>query len=80
MKQVCVFVFSLTITAWLNDLHVLDISTLTWSTPSTTGTAPLPRDKAACAAFGKKIIYFGGFGPVTPANDSDEVIHSIVTH
>ena len=47
----------------LNDLHVLDIATWTWSRPSDTGAVPRPRAGAAAAALGCFMVMFGGATP-----------------
>eukprot|EP00961_Rhodomonas_salina_P135821 1827353-Rhodomonas_salina.1 len=49
-------------TGYVNDLHVLDVSTLSWQelTHNTTGDAPIPRTDMAFAAVQDKLFVFGG--------------------
>lgn len=44
----------------LSDLHVLDLKTMTWSSPATTGAAPAARTGHAAAALGDMLFVFGG--------------------
>ena len=44
-----------------NDLHILDIPTMTWTRPDVYGTPPSPRaGHTACTVFGKELLVFGG--------------------
>lgn len=45
---------------WNNHIHILDLETLTWSQPITTGNAPCPRAAHACATVGNRGYVFGG--------------------
>ncbi|XP_028293413.1 kelch domain-containing protein 2 [Gouania willdenowi] len=45
---------------WNNHIHILDLDTLTWSQPITTGDAPSPRAAHACATLGNRGYVFGG--------------------
>lgn len=45
----------------LNDVHVLDTETLTWSRPELTGDSPDPRDSHTMTLFGPRILVFGGW-------------------
>ncbi|XP_046358881.2 rab9 effector protein with kelch motifs-like [Haliotis rufescens] len=56
---------------WFDDLYCFDVATNTWSVVSADGPKPLPRDKLQCVALGKKIYYFGGFGPKSA--DADQL-------
>jgi len=44
----------------LNDLHVLDTRTMTWSSPAVKGTVPEARQDAAAVRFGAKLLLSGG--------------------
>jgi len=44
----------------LDDLHVLDVDTLTWSRPAVTGDKPTARSGHCLITVGKKIVLFGG--------------------
>lgn len=44
----------------LDDLHVLDADTLTWSRPETTGCKPTARSGHSLTAIGDKLFLFGG--------------------
>lgn len=46
----------------LNDLHILNIDTLTWSQPKTGGVAPQPRAGMTLTAVRDKLFVFGGNG------------------
>jgi hypothetical protein len=47
----------------LNDIHVLDLTTLTWSQLEVRGTLPSPRLGHSCVMLGSKVmIVFGGYG------------------
>lgn len=52
----------------MNDTHILDTRTFTWSQPSTTGSPPTPRDKHTSIRLGNKVYIFGGFGPEPEAS------------
>ncbi|KAJ0063299.1 hypothetical protein NL108_015778 [Boleophthalmus pectinirostris] len=45
---------------WNNHVHVLDLETLSWSQPVTTGNCPSPRAAHACATVGNRGYVFGG--------------------
>ncbi|KAK7945189.1 hypothetical protein WMY93_000917 [Mugilogobius chulae] len=45
---------------WNNHVHVLDLETLSWSQPITTGNSPSPRAAHACATVGSRGYVFGG--------------------
>ncbi|GAB1606050.1 kelch domain-containing protein 1-like [Argonauta hians] len=57
---------------WLNTIHSYNPEKNTWSLVGTSGIAPSPRDKISCAAVGKNIYYFGGFGPKKSDDDDEE--------
>ncbi|OEL24868.1 Acyl-CoA-binding domain-containing protein 4 [Dichanthelium oligosanthes] len=45
----------------MNDLHILDLETMTWDEFETTGTAPSPRSEHAAACFSERyLLIFGG--------------------
>ncbi|KAL4646273.1 host cell factor 1-like [Arapaima gigas] len=48
----------------LGDLWTLDIDTLTWSKPSVSGTAPLPRSLHSATTITNKMYVFGGWVPL----------------
>ncbi|XP_056129897.1 host cell factor 1b [Lampris incognitus] len=48
----------------LGDLWTLDIDALTWSKPSLTGTAPLPRSLHSATTIRDKMYVFGGWVPL----------------
>lgn len=52
----------------LGDLWVLDIGTLSWSRPKTTGAAPLPRSLHSATLIGDKMYIFGGWVPLIVDN------------
>ncbi|KDO31678.1 hypothetical protein SPRG_03596 [Saprolegnia parasitica CBS 223.65] len=54
---------------YLNDLHFLDIDTLTWSKPSVRGVAPEPRANHSSALVGTKLYIFGGWNGRKRLND-----------
>lgn len=45
---------------YLNDLHVLDLKTMCWSSPEVRGDMPVPRDSHSTVAIGKKLFVYGG--------------------
>ncbi|XP_078159009.1 uncharacterized protein LOC144554569 [Carex rostrata] len=45
---------------YLNDVHVLDVKTMTWSSPEVKGEVPAPRDSHVAVAIGNKMFIFGG--------------------
>lgn len=45
---------------YLNDVHVLDLKTMEWSSPDVRGTAPAPRDSHSAVAVGNRLFVFGG--------------------
>lgn len=54
----------------LGDVHVLDLATMTWSSPPTSGGVPAPRTRHTAAAFGERFLYvFGGGSQATFFND-----------
>lgn len=44
----------------LNDLHVLDVESMTWSVPTVTGTPPTTRNNHATFVVGSKLYVHGG--------------------
>ena len=45
----------------INDLHILDSHSMTWTRPSVYGTPPSPRaGHTACTVFGAELLVFGG--------------------
>ncbi|KXZ49410.1 hypothetical protein GPECTOR_21g636 [Gonium pectorale] len=54
----------------LSDVHVLDLATLTWSSPEISGKAPAARSASAAAAFGDRyVLLFGGGSVATCYSD-----------
>merc|ERR1712196_243667 len=47
-------------TIYMNDLHVLDVPTLSWRCPQTTGVPPIEREGHTAATLGACIYIFGG--------------------
>ncbi|KAH1083757.1 hypothetical protein J1N35_023518 [Gossypium stocksii] len=45
---------------YLNDLHVLDLRTMRWTSPQVRGHIPVPRDSHSAVAIGKKLVVHGG--------------------
>ncbi|XP_061371930.1 uncharacterized protein LOC133314464 [Gastrolobium bilobum] len=44
----------------LNDLHILDLRTMRWTSPEVKGDLPVPRDSHSTIAIGNKLIVYGG--------------------
>uniref|UniRef100_A0A0D9Y013 Acyl-CoA-binding domain-containing protein n=1 Tax=Leersia perrieri TaxID=77586 RepID=A0A0D9Y013_9ORYZ len=54
----------------LNDLHILDLETMTWDEFETTGTPPSPRSEHAAACYAdRSLLIFGGGSHSTCFND-----------
>ncbi|KAL8248955.1 hypothetical protein R6Q59_005823 [Mikania micrantha] len=45
---------------YLNDLHILDLNTMTWSSPEVKGDIPMPRDSHIAVSVDNKIFIYGG--------------------
>ncbi|KAF5194047.1 Rab9 effector protein [Thalictrum thalictroides] len=45
---------------YLNDLHVLDLKTMRWTSPEIKGDIPAPRDSHVSLAIGNKLLVYGG--------------------
>ncbi|TKY61570.1 Rab9 effector protein with kelch motifs [Spatholobus suberectus] len=45
---------------YLNDLHILDLRTMSWTSPELKGDLPVPRDSHSTLAIGNKLIVYGG--------------------
>ncbi|MBA0561562.1 hypothetical protein Golob_018377 [Gossypium lobatum] len=45
---------------YLNDLHVLDLRTMRWTSPQVRGHIPVPRDSHSAVAIGNKLVVHGG--------------------
>ncbi|CAI9103553.1 OLC1v1002056C1 [Oldenlandia corymbosa var. corymbosa] len=45
---------------YLNDLHVLDLKTMSWASPETQGNVPVPRDSHCAVAIGSRLFLYGG--------------------
>ncbi|OQR93437.1 hypothetical protein ACHHYP_02568 [Achlya hypogyna] len=54
---------------YLNDLHFLDIDTLTWTKRAARGPAPEPRANHSSAVIGTKLYIFGGWNGRKRLND-----------
>ncbi|KAK3517816.1 hypothetical protein QTP70_018960 [Hemibagrus guttatus] len=52
----------------LGDLWQLDIDTMTWSLPKTTGPSPLPRSQHSSNVIGNQMYVFGGWIPAEEKN------------
>ncbi|XP_062203609.1 acyl-CoA-binding domain-containing protein 6-like [Phragmites australis] len=61
----------------LNDLHILDLETMTWDEFETTGTLPSPRSEHAAACYAERyLLIFGGGSHSTCFSD----LHLLDTH
>ncbi|KAL2345613.1 hypothetical protein Fmac_006898 [Flemingia macrophylla] len=45
---------------YLNDLHILDLRTMSWTSPELKGDLPVARDSHSTLAIGNKLIVYGG--------------------
>lgn len=45
---------------YLNDLHILDLKTMRWSSPEVKGDIPVPRDSHGAVTVGKGLFVYGG--------------------
>ncbi|KAJ7973263.1 BTB-kelch protein [Quillaja saponaria] len=45
---------------YLNDLHILDLQTMRWTSPEVKGDMPVPRDSHSTVAVGNKLFVYGG--------------------
>ncbi|GJZ49806.1 Rab9 effector protein with kelch motifs-like protein [Tanacetum coccineum] len=45
---------------YLNDLHILDLKTMRWSSPEPQGDIPVPRDSHSAVTVDNKIFVYGG--------------------
>ncbi|KAK4424527.1 Rho GTPase-activating protein gacHH [Sesamum alatum] len=45
---------------YLNDLHILDLKNMEWSSPEVRGNVPAPRDSHSSVAVGNRLFVFGG--------------------
>lgn len=45
---------------YLNDLHILDLRTMRWSSPEPKGDVPVPRDSHSAVAIENKVFVYGG--------------------
>lgn len=45
---------------YLNDLHVLDLKNMRWTSPEVKGDVPVPRDSHSALAIGNKLFIYGG--------------------
>ncbi|GLT71601.1 hypothetical protein SLA2020_436070 [Shorea laevis] len=45
---------------YLNDLHILDLKTMQWTSPMVQGDIPVPRDSHSAVAIGNKVFVYGG--------------------
>ncbi|CAJ0931301.1 unnamed protein product, partial [Mesorhabditis belari] len=48
----------------LGDLWILDFESMTWDSPTTDGTCPLPRSLHTASLIGSKMFVFGGWVPL----------------
>ncbi|XP_059161103.1 kelch domain-containing protein 3-like [Physella acuta] len=54
-----------------NDLHKLDLATMTWTKLNVTGTCPTPRRRQCASVVGTKVYFFGGTSPRLSSDKSD---------
>lgn len=45
---------------YLNDLYVLDLKTMRWTSPEVRGSIPVPRDSHSAVAIGNRLFLYGG--------------------
>lgn len=45
---------------YLNDLHILDLKTMRWTSPEVRGNMPAPRDSHSAVALDNKLFVYGG--------------------
>uniref|UniRef100_A0A1D1YZC3 Rab9 effector protein with kelch motifs n=1 Tax=Anthurium amnicola TaxID=1678845 RepID=A0A1D1YZC3_9ARAE len=45
---------------YLNDVHILDLKTMTWTYPEVKGELPVPRDSHTAVAIGNRLLVYGG--------------------
>lgn len=45
---------------YLNDLHVLDLNTMNWTSPVVKGDIPVPRDSHSAVPISNKLFVYGG--------------------
>lgn len=45
---------------YLNDLHILDLRTMRWTSPEVKGDLPVPRDSHTTLSIGNKLFVYGG--------------------
>ncbi|XP_016451042.1 uncharacterized protein LOC107775779 isoform X2 [Nicotiana tabacum] len=45
---------------YLNDLHVLDLKSMKWTSPEVRGEMPIPRDSHSAVAIGNRLYIYGG--------------------
>ncbi|KAK1401844.1 Galactose oxidase/kelch repeat superfamily protein [Heracleum sosnowskyi] len=56
---------------YLNDLHILDLKTMSWTSPQVHGDIPVPRDSHSAVAIENKLIVYGGDCGVRYQGDVD---------
>lgn len=61
----------------LDDLYILDISTMTWSSPKLLGQPPLPRSLHSASLIGNKMFIFGGWVPFHESGEPKDWCPSI---
>lgn len=59
-------------TGWNNDMWSFDTVTEKWEKLAITGIKPSPRDKHTSVIWEGRIVIFGGFGPATGVEDSED--------
>ncbi|XP_072958857.1 uncharacterized protein [Typha angustifolia] len=45
---------------YLNDVHILDVNNMVWTSPEVKGDLPAPRDSHTAIAIGNKLLVYGG--------------------
>lgn len=56
----------------LDDMHILDIASMTWSSPKLSGPPPLPRSLHSACLIGSKMYIYGGWVPYHDASESKD--------
>jgi len=58
-------------TIYMNDLHILDVTSFLWSRPACSGTYPIEREGHTASVVGKRIFVFAG----TWVDDEDQSVY-----
>ncbi|XP_029351156.1 host cell factor 2 [Echeneis naucrates] len=57
----------------LDDIWQLDLDTMVWSVPQTTGSVPLPRSLHSANVIGNKMYVFGGWIPFSASDEHNPI-------